>query len=162
MRSEPANCMRSACRPASCLPRLLTHDQSSSGVEYDDASGSGGKMLLWQPALSSPSSAAPTIAMPDVTDPQLLARFLATLCPHGSLLHPCQVSHAVCPHCPVVTPDSRQAPISFSPSSPSYPLSLSAPLWRTNGYHQCLSLCIVTEYLGDRTQGIGCRVQGAG
>ena len=58
------------------------------GVEYEDARGSGGKLLQWQAALASkPPSSSSAL---DVTDPTLLARFLATLCGHGTLLHPCQ------------------------------------------------------------------------
>jgi hypothetical protein len=63
------------------------------GVEYEDASGSGGKILQWQAALTArpPSSSVTSSSVTqDLTDPTLLARFLATLCDQGTLLHPCQ------------------------------------------------------------------------
>ena len=59
------------------------------GLEYEDAGGSGAKSLQWN-AVPSPGSSASSSAAPDLTDTTLLARFLATLCPAGTLLHPCQ------------------------------------------------------------------------
>ena len=67
--------------------RLGADGRVMYGVEYEDASGNGGRMLQWQPVLAWSDGATISAGL---TEPTLLSRFLASLCDHSSFLHPCQ------------------------------------------------------------------------